>query len=110
MKRLTEKEKEDVKWQAMMRLVETIILQVLDEVSISGKWYNRKNISSETLLKKKRALYEIGKWTKTKQWDTWISIYTEYVDTNRKNIKTKFEKIRKKSQRYVNKRIKEKII
>ena len=106
-RRTTEREKEEIKWQATMRLVEAIILQVLDEVSISGKWYNRYNISMMTLNKKKEALYEIGKWMKTKQWDTWCSIYTEYVDTNRTNIKRQFEKTRKKSQRYVTKRIKE---
>ena len=67
MKRMTKEEREDMEWQATIRLVEAIMLQVYDEVSISGKWYNRKNISLGTLRKKKQTLYDIGKWMKTSQ-------------------------------------------
>ena len=105
---MTKEEREDMEWQATFRLVVAFMLHVYDEVYISGKWYYRKNISLGTLRKKKQALYDIGKWMKTSQWDTWCSVYTEYIDTNRQNIKSKFERIRKKSQRYVNQRIKDK--
>ena len=94
--------KDAIEFNALMKLIEGIVLLVLDHVSISGKWYPRENISMETLLKKKGLLTDMGKWMKTEDWNIWTGIYSEYSKANRYYIKRKFEKIRKESMKYVN--------
>ena len=98
--------KDAIEFESLMKLIEGIVLLVLDHVSISGKWYPRENISMETLLKKKGLLTDMGKWMKTEDWNIWTGIYSEYSKANRYYIKKKFEKIRKESMKYVNTRIK----
>ena len=40
-KRMTKEDREEMKYEGVMRLVSGIILHVLDMVSISGKWTNK---------------------------------------------------------------------
>lgn len=105
--KLTEQDKEDIKFGGVMRLVEGIILQILDNVSISGKWYP-KDIGMDTLMSKKALLKEMNAWLKDWHWDVWVSIYCWHYGYNKRTIKKNFENIRRQSVKYVNKRIKDK--
>lgn len=106
-KKLTNEELFDIQYAGCMNLIEGIVLHVLDSITISGKWYPR-DIGMETLLAKKDKLNEMCRWLKGTQWDTWVQIYAEYNHFNHRFIKRRFELIRKKSIKYVNKRIREK--
>jgi len=99
------KDKEELRFEGLMRLVEGIILNVLDQCLISGKWENR-DISLEALNKKRRILRGMLKWFRDPKWDIWLNIYCKWNGYNKRHIKKNFEKIRKKSVTYVNKRIK----
>lgn len=101
-------DKNEYNYEGLMLLVEAIILGVLDNILISGKWVNR-DISLLTLVKKKRILFDMKKWFNDDKWDIWLSIYCEYKKYNKKQIKDNFEAIRKRSTKYVNKKIKHKI-
>ena len=108
MAKLTEQDREDIQFEGLMRLVEGIILGVLDQVSISGKWYPR-DIGFITLEKKRQTLEDLRVWFKNEQWDIWLNIYCEHHNYSARNIKRNFEKIRRNSVRYVNKKLKEKL-
>ena len=101
-------DKEDVEYEGIMRLVEGIMLHVLDSVSISGKWL-LKDISMKTLLAKKQTINEMREWMKGEQWAIWVGIYSEHNKYNNHIIKRKFELIRKESIKYVHQRIKAKM-
>lgn len=98
---------EDVGLEGIMRLIEGILLEVLDKCSISGKWYPR-DISLKTLEEKKRILQEMNRWLKGDKWPIWTDIYCDYYVRNQRTIHKNYLRIRNKSIRYVNKRIKEK--
>lgn len=102
---LNELDREQLRWESLMRLIEGIMLLVLDHVSISGKWYVRKNISMKVLREKESLLLELEGWMKEENWNTWAHVYGEYSNADYKYIKKNFEKIRKKSLKYVKKRI-----
>lgn len=103
-KHLDKTDIEELQFYSRMKLVEGIVLHILDSVSISRKWKN-KNISMKVLLAKKHTLQEMHKWMKTWQWSIWVNIYSEYFEHNNKLIKKKFENIRRRSISEVNKRI-----
>ena len=105
-RRIKKEDKEDVEWEGIQRLVEGIVLHVLDSVAISGKWYPR-DIGMKTLLEKRKKLREMGKWMKGWQWDVWVSMYCENKNFVPNIVKKRFEAIRKESTKYVNKRIKQ---
>lgn len=109
MVKLTEQDKEEIKFEGLMRLVEGIVLQILDRISISGKWHNR-DISIISLVKKKEVLDDMRVWFKGYKWDIWLNIYCEYHSRNSRTIKKNFKKIRLQSVRYVNARIKKKML
>jgi len=100
-------DKDEIEYQGCIRLIEGIILRVLDDISISGKWYNR-DLSLNILKKKRTILRQMLKWFRHQNWDILLDIYCNYIGINKKNIKKKFERIRKESVRYTNIRIKEK--
>lgn len=109
MVQLTEQDREDIRWEGLMRLVEDIILGVLDTVLISGKWTNR-NIGLVALEKKRQKLEEMRLWFKDYKWSIWLSIYCDHNGYNKRHVKLNFEKIRRNSVKNVNKRIKDKLI
>ena len=100
-------DRDEFEWGGIMRLVEGVVLHVLDQISITKKWTN-KDISMRTLLAKKKTLKELREWMRGWQWSIWVNIYAEHNRYNNHQIKRKFELIRKKSVRIVNKRIHEK--
>lgn len=104
--KLTESEQFDVIYGGYMRLVEGIVLQVLDSISISGKWDDR-NLSIITLKGKRKKLREMKQWLSDKRWDVWLDIYTDYYGYKKISIKKNFHKVRGKSVTTVNKLIKE---
>jgi len=101
------RDEEEIQWHGMMALVEGIILQVLDNISISGKWYPR-DISMKRLIEKRRLLRNMLKWFRDDKWQIWLSLYCNHKGYSDTVIRRNFEKIRKKSVKYVNKRIKKK--
>jgi hypothetical protein len=105
----TKQDKEDIQFDGYMRLIEGIVLSILDNVSISGKWL-KKDIALVSLEKKRRVLEEMKLWFKDDKWDIWLNIYCEYHGYNERHIKKNFEKIRRNSVRYVNRRIKNKLV
>ena len=109
MVQLTKQDQEDIEFDGIMRLVEGIILGVLDQISISGKWYPR-DISLITLESKRQKLEEMRIWFKDDKWTIWLDIYCEYHGYNQRHIKHNFEQIRRKSVKYVNSRIKAKVL
>ena len=107
MERISKYDKEEIQFEARMRLIEGIIKQVLDEVSISNKWKN-KDISLVTLLHKRKILRKTGQWMKTWQWRIWVNIWSEHNGHNNKEVIRRMESIRKRSVKHVNARIYEK--
>ena len=99
---------EEIQMEAMYRLIEAILLGVLDNVSITGKWKNR-DISMTTLMKKKEKLLEMKDYLETEGWRIWLGIYCEYFHRSQLKIDRNFKKICRKSLYHVNKRIREKI-
>lgn len=95
-------------WDSILRMVEGLILGVLDKVSISGKWYKR-DIRLETLIAKRRLLRRMKGEMLSKNWDIWLDLYCEHFSRNKYGIKKNFEAIRKKSVKYVNCRIASKL-
>lgn len=105
-KGIKKEDREDLEWEGLMRLIEGIVLHVLDVVSISGKWYPR-HISMHTLLAKKNSIRDMQKWMRGWQWDTWLNIYTDSNNYSSNLIKKKFNNISRASIRYINQRIHE---
>jgi hypothetical protein len=99
---------EDIQIEGIHRLVDGLVLGILDKISISGKWYNR-DISLKTLLQKKDILNEMKEWFKDPKWRIWVSIYCDFNNVNEGVIYDNFSKIRRKSVRYVNKLIRAKL-
>lgn len=93
-------------YDGLKRIVKAIVFQILDYISISKKWDNR-NVSLKTLLDKKSKLRDMNKWLVDWRWDIWLRIYTEHYGGEIKIIKKNFIKIRKKSIKEVNRRIKQ---
>lgn len=106
MQNLSDQDREDMEWGGILRLIEGILLHVLDMVSISGKWKKRK-ISMKTLLLKLHTLKETGKWMKTWQWSVWVNIHSIFNNGDSRFIKKRFENIRRKSIKEVKRRIHE---
>jgi len=106
-RKLTQVDKEDLQYHGLMRLVGGIILQVLDNCLISGKWYPR-DLSMDVLKKKRKLLKEMLVWFKDPKWDIWLNIYCGWTGFDKRMIKKNFRKIRRQSEIYTNKRIKEK--
>lgn len=106
---IKKEDREEMGYEGVMRLVEGIVLHVLDAVSISNKWYPR-DISMGTLLIKKQKLNEMRIWMRGWQWSIWVNLYAQHNRYSSHLIKRRFESIRKKSIHYVNKRIYEKNI
>lgn len=100
-------EERELDFDGVMRLIEGILLEVLDKSSISGKWYPR-DISLKTLKQKKATLHEMYSWLRSDKWDIWLGIYCDHFTRNSRTIKKNYLKIRRKSMIYVNKRIKTK--
>lgn len=107
-RRIKKEDREEFEFEGIMRLVDGIMLHILDSVSISGKWL-LKDISMKTLVAKRKTLRNMGKWMKTWQWDVWINIYSQHNSYDNHLIKRRFELIRKESVTYVNQRIEDKI-
>lgn len=91
----------------IIRLIEGILLEVLDKCSISGKWYPR-DISLKTLKSKRATLKEMYKWLNDDKWQIWLGVYCEHFGRNHRTINKNYLRIRKKSIIYVNNRIKQK--
>lgn len=97
---------EELEIEAMYRLIDGILLNVLDMISISRKWDHRK-IGLSTLHKKKSLLIEFREYFKTVGWSTWLGIYCEYFVKNKYSMKKRFENIRLTSMKEVNRRLRE---
>ena len=106
-KRMTKEDREEMKYEGVMRLVSGVMLHILDMVSISGKWTN-KDIRIITLLEKRRILFNMRRWMKGWQWSIWVNIYAEYNRYSSGMIKKRFHSIREDSIKEVKKRIHEK--
>lgn len=104
-KRVNKEDKDEIQFEAYMRLVEGVVLHVLDSIAISEKWIN-KDISMETLLLKKSKIKEMREWLKGWQWETWLNIYAQHKKIGMSLIHRKFIRILNKSNKYVNERIK----
>jgi hypothetical protein len=100
--------KTELQTEGIFRLIEAILLQVLDKVLVSGKW-TKRDISLATLEKKLETLKEMEVYLKSDNWDIWVRVYSDYYKTVPHNIKRNFEKLRKKSEKLVRERIKSKL-
>lgn len=105
---IKKEDRDEVEFEGIMRLVDGIMLHILDNVAISGKWL-LKDIGMKTLLSKKKILGEMRDWMRTWQWDVWLNIYCQHNNYDNHLVKRRFELIRKESTKYVNNRIKNKI-
>ncbi len=95
-------DKELDNFDGYIRLIEGMLLGVLDQISISGKWANRE--ITRSMIDRKRAMITIIKaWFKEEGSDIWIGIYAKETGISAKQIKNSFKRVVRRSVRYLNK-------
>lgn len=94
-------DKEFDNFDGYVRLIEGILLGVLDQISISGKWANR--VKTRSMIDRKRAMIDnVKKWLKEEGSDIWIGIYARESGISAKQIKNSFKRVIRRSVKYLN--------
>ena len=90
-----------------IRLIEGIILNALDKISISAKWDNRP--ITESMIKHKILNMEsMREWINSENCGIWLSVYANETGRNAKQIRKSLKKILRRTTKYIKKLCKEK--
>ncbi len=85
--------------EAYVRLMEALIFDAYEKLSVSKEWGKSRHVTEKTLDKKKKEVNNIENWLNSPKSDFWIELYESVCALNGEQTRKSFERQLIKSKR-----------